>query len=98
MVPGFWAITFSSHGENRKKKSTYVNRKMKDVSGASSQPKMGTSSAFTNPGVFLLNVMFPSNMGFFSEKSYFPLTIPWQPLFVLFRINGGIFLNVILIG
>lgn len=59
---------------------------MKDIAGASSQPKMGTLSAFINIGVFLLNMMFPSNM-VFSEKSYFPLTIHWQPLFVLFRIN-----------
>lgn len=40
----------------------YVNREMQDVAGASSQPKLGTLSAFIDIGVFLLNVMFPSNM------------------------------------
>lgn len=52
------------------KKSAYVNREIKDVAGASSRTKMGTLSAFINPGVFLLNVMFPSNMGFFWEKLF----------------------------
>jgi len=59
---------------------------MRDVAGASSQPEMRTLSAFLNIGGFLLNMMFPSNM-FFSEKSYFPRTVHWQRLFVLFRIN-----------
>lgn len=42
--------------------------------GASSQPKMGTLSVFINIGVFLLNVMFPSNMCcFFLRKVIFRL-------------------------
>lgn len=43
---------------------------MKDVAGASSQPKMGTLSAFLNIGVFLLNMMFPSSMLFSLEKLF----------------------------
>ena len=84
------------HSRWKCKKFAYVNREMRDVAGASSQPEMRTLSAFLNIGGFLLNMMFPSNM-FFSEKSYFPRTVHWQRLFVLFRINWGIFLNVILI-
>lgn len=86
ILAGFWAATFSIHGENRKK-SAYVKRETKDIAGASSQPKMGTLSACINIGVSPLNMTFPSNAGFFSENSYFLLTIDWQPLFVLFRIN-----------
>lgn len=43
---------------------------MKDVAGASSQPKMGILSAFLNIGVLLLNMMFPSNMLFPLEKLF----------------------------
>lgn len=43
---------------------------MKDVAGASSQPRMGILSAFLNIGVFLLSMMFPSNMLFPLEELF----------------------------
>lgn len=92
IVSVFWGyyIFHSRWKTEKKKKIAYVNREMKDIAGASSQPKMRTLSAFINIGGFVLNMMFPSKMGFFLT-SYFPLTIHWQPLFVLFRINVEFF-------